>query len=210
MTNTIPKKSYYKPRAQMSPDELSDAREKANSRRSRNRDKININAKIRYYAKGEKELTRKRKNTHNRDEKRREWQVSDAGRACAKKSRLKREATNPGDTYRRTKQWREQNPGKAYAHIHKRRVAKISACPAWVSQDEIANIFALAMKLTSETGVQHSVDHIVPLINKVVCGLHAPINLRVITRRENTEKNNKFLQNMAIAPTKANGLLKSS
>lgn len=37
-----------------------------------------------------------------------------------------------------------------------------------------------------------TIDHIIPLKSDLVCGLHAPWNLRYLTRSENSSKGNKF------------------
>lgn len=46
--------------------------------------------------------------------------------------------------------------------------------------------------LTEETGVAFEVDHVVPLQNKTVCGLHVEANLRIVERRKNRSKGNKW------------------
>lgn len=42
------------------------------------------------------------------------------------------------------------------------------------------------------TGFEWQVDHIVPLVNTLVCGLHIWSNLRVIPKIQNLSKGNKF------------------
>jgi 5-methylcytosine-specific restriction endonuclease McrA len=53
-------------------------------------------------------------------------------------------------------------------------------------------MYKTAITMTRITGEQYVVDHIVPLRSEVVCGLHVPWNLRVITREENLKKSNKL------------------
>ena len=74
-----------------------------------------------------------------------------------------------------------------------RNAAKVSATPKWLTiqqRNEIADIYALSATKTASTGVPHNVDHIVPLRSGVVCGLHVPWNLRVITAEMNRSKSN--------------------
>ncbi len=72
-----------------------------------------------------------------------------------------------------------------------RRKALADACPAWLSEDEHAEIEAIyieARQRSAETGVPHQVDHIVPLRGKTICGLHVPWNLQVLTASANRAK----------------------
>jgi 5-methylcytosine-specific restriction endonuclease McrA len=54
-------------------------------------------------------------------------------------------------------------------------------------------LYLTAQDLTKMTGELYVVDHIIPLINDEVCGLHVPWNLRVITQEENLKKSNKLV-----------------
>lgn len=56
-------------------------------------------------------------------------------------------------------------------------------------KSEIGKIYAHAKHLNKETGEEHHVDHIRPL---VAGGEHHPSNLRVITAKENLAKGGKF------------------
>lgn len=57
---------------------------------------------------------------------------------------------------------------------------------------DIKDFYALAKALTKATDEKWQVDHIVPLKHDLVCGLHVPWNLQVITAKENIIKSNKF------------------
>lgn len=53
---------------------------------------------------------------------------------------------------------------------------------------------------TSATAIPWEVDHIVPLNNDLVCGLHCEANLQVIPAIANLSKNNSWWPDMPDAP----------
>lgn len=94
-----------------------------------------------------------------------------------------------------TKKYRKEHPGWMAAQCAKRRATKLNATPSWLSEDDfwmMEEAYHLAALRTKVTGIKWDVDHIVPLQNKKVCGLHVPWNLQVITASENYRKNNRF------------------
>jgi hypothetical protein len=96
--------------------------------------------------------------------------------------------------YRNT--WKTNNKTQIRADTKARRRKHREATPKWLSRkqrSEIRQIYQIAITMTQTTGEQYVVDHIVPLRSEVVCGLHVPWNLRVITQEENLKKSNKFL-----------------
>ena len=108
----------------------------------------------------------------------------------------------------RAKAWYENNKKKAAEsrkdyikrNKHKKRkwsadrkAMKLSATVKGFNE-EIEEFYIKAHELEKTTGVKYHVDHIIPLKNEKVCGLHAPWNLRVITAEENLKKGNKITQ----------------
>jgi len=86
---------------------------------------------------------------------------------------------------------------KALTSVRRRRHR--SATPKWITPEQklaMRRLYLTAMHLTEATGERYVVDHIVPLINPVVCGLHVPWNLRVITQSDNLKKSNLLLDSL--------------
>lgn len=63
--------------------------------------------------------------------------------------------------------------------------------PAWADADAMRCLYKLASIYSRATGVQYSVDHVVPLHHPLVSGLHCEANLRVIPLDDNRRKSNR-------------------
>lgn len=80
--------------------------------------------------------------------------------------------------------------------LRKRKMYKLQATPKWANGRKIRSIYAMSKERTKMTGVQHNVDHIVPLIHLLVCGLHNEFNLQILTEQDNRKKHNRTWPNM--------------
>lgn len=81
---------------------------------------------------------------------------------------------------------------RAEQTLNRRNVAMACASVLWADKAKIDEIYEECRRVTRETGVQHHVDHIIPLQGRLVCGLHVENNLRIITASENCSKHNKL------------------
>jgi hypothetical protein len=97
--------------------------------------------------------------------------------------------------------WRIRNKDKANANYALRRARKKKATPDWLAKadkEQILELYTICQMFKVYTGQDYHVDHVVPLVHPIVCGLHIPCNLRVIPAKENLSKNNKFCESIAI------------
>jgi hypothetical protein len=94
-----------------------------------------------------------------------------------------------------TKEYRKNNPDKVAHFRALRRSKNLQATPTWLDKEQrqhIASLYTLTRKLSRVTGEPMEVDHIVPLVNKNICGLHVPWNLQILHQNLNRTKSNKF------------------
>lgn len=92
--------------------------------------------------------------------------------------------------------WKAKNELWVKADTKARRRKHREATPKWLTRQqkqEIRELYKIAITMSKLTGERYVVDHIVPLRSDVVCGLHVPWNLRVITQAENLIKSNKLV-----------------
>lgn len=86
----------------------------------------------------------------------------------------------------------EKNKAYYIAKDAKRRAWKLKATTAW-GQEGVENFYKKAKELEAMNPlVKYHVDHIVPLVNKNVCGLHNKFNLQILTEIENKRKGNAW------------------
>ncbi len=72
-----------------------------------------------------------------------------------------------------------------------RRARVRQATPPWACRKMLKVFYAEAHEHSTDETVYH-VDHIIPLTHPLVCGLHVPYNLQVISGTENLAKHNTF------------------
>jgi len=82
--------------------------------------------------------------------------------------------------------YRKENKGKRCAYQALREARKKQAVPAWAEIDLIKVFY-------EGCPPGRHVDHIIPLNNPAVCGLHVLANLQYLTAIDNMRKYNKFI-----------------
>lgn len=95
-----------------------------------------------------------------------------------KKNRSKKRKYNRDNCFRKTEN-------------HRRRMCPKDAVPGWFDLESVQKVYREVMKM-NKNGLDVTVDHIVPIKSPHVCGLHTLDNLQIITRSENSKKNNRW------------------
>ena len=100
------------------------------------------------------------------------------------------------DKYKQQKRvYAEQNKSKLTAKTRKYQAAKLNRTPDWLTPDDlwmIEQAYELAALRGHMFNFPWHVDHILPLLGRVVSGLHVPHNLQVIPAKDNQRKWNTF------------------
>ena len=94
------------------------------------------------------------------------------------------------------KKWQTINKGKANAISAKYRAKKLKATPTWLTKEQnkqIKLIYCMAKILKLLYNKNFHVDHIIPLQNSLVSGLHVPKNLVLMRGIENETKRNIYI-----------------
>lgn len=86
------------------------------------------------------------------------------------------------------------NPMPTIVRASERNRELSKRIPPWANLANIRKIYRDAQEATNSTGVQHHVDHILPIKSKVVCGLHTEANLQILTAEDNMKKSNHLLE----------------
>lgn len=122
------------------------------------------------------------------------WRIANPKKMSAMLKKWLKE--NPHRRREIANNWRKNNQDKVNAVYARRRAAKLRAVPAWANNFFIQEAYSLARLRTKMLGYPWHVDHIVPLMSPIVCGLHVHDNLRVIPGSINQSKNNRHWPDM--------------
>ena len=85
-----------------------------------------------------------------------------------------------------------RDPAWANAWNVWKKMKEAKRVPPWAKFSDTVCFYREAHELTARTGIQHEVDHIIPLRSKVVSGLHCVENLQVLTAAANNAKGASF------------------
>lgn len=183
------------------PDSIKKMRERSAEYREENKDLIVRRRWERYHLTDYGDVLRQRSAEYgrkNRDiisTRMAEYRIENREKISESRRAYRRENSEYISVYDR--EYRKKNRPKIRQINAKRRFRRKNAVPAWSDISAVNRFYEEADRLTLESGVEYQVDHIVPLVSDLVCGLHCEANLQVITKYENILKGNRYWPGMS-------------
>jgi hypothetical protein len=99
---------------------------------------------------------------------------------------------NPEKVKEYSKKFRENNKHKIALNSRNRKNRTTNSKLAKQFNLELKEVYDKCQYMCEKFKGNFQVDHIIPLNNKNVCGLHVPWNLQIIFKSLNCKKSNKF------------------
>lgn len=167
---------------------------KAKARHSTPEGKVKRAAAQRAYYARHREVMRLRAKDRMASPKYQAWRSTWYAKAKTKQNEAgRRRYANPEwrEKHRaRGRTWNKLNRDKLNARDAARKAAELRATPPWADQETIRDFYLEA----AYQGLE--VDHTVPLKSDLVCGLHCESNMQLLSKSENSSKQNRFWPDM--------------
>ncbi len=128
------------------------------------------------------------KNRASINEQTKTWYAANKDRK-ARTSRVRRLRCGAADSLSFKKRYKK-NKQYYFMKARFRKAGIANATPKWADRNVIADFYVEAKYLGLE------IDHIVPLVSDIVCGLHCEANLQALTMFENRSKGNRHWPDM--------------
>lgn len=96
-------------------------------------------------------------------------------------------------------EFQKRNRHLTYEKTARYKAKKKDAVPSWLSKEDISKIksvYKMCRVISKKTGIRHEVDHVVPINSNIVCGLHVPWNLQIVTSEYNKIKSNSLIEDI--------------
>lgn len=157
--------------------------------------KQKTNSDKRYYEKNKDKIKKKVKKWKEENKehvvvKRKEYYEKNKKRICEKNREWARD--NRVRSNKIKKKYNDNNPHIRQATKANRRYQDRCCTPRWYDKNEMKLLWDEKLELEKRTGISYNLDHILPIMNKNICGLNIPENIQIIPAYENRIKSNSF------------------